>query len=91
MVSWKQLTHQAVRYRHDASGKWGTQFEAYRLRRNYIPSGVGDGFDYGYSVVTTKTKIRGSGVAVSFKFETTAAKDCQIIGWGMPVTGGTVV
>ena len=73
------------------SGKWGTQFEAYRLRRNYIPSGVGDGFDYGYSVVTTKTKIRGSGVAVSFKFETTAAKDCQIIGWGMPVTGGTVV
>jgi len=74
-----------------ASGKWGTQFEAYRLRRNYIPSGVGDGFDYGYSVVTTKTKIRGSGVAVSFKFETTAAKDCQIIGWGMPVTGGTVV
>ena len=69
------------------SGKWGTQFEAYRLRRNYIPSDVEDGFDYGYSVVTTKTKIRGSGVAVSFKFETTAAKDCQILGWGMPITG----
>jgi hypothetical protein len=69
------------------SGKWGTQFEAYRLLRNFIPESAEDGFDYGYSVITTKTKIRGSGVAVSFKFETTAAKDCQILGWGMPITG----
>ena len=69
------------------SGKWGTQFEAYRLLRNFIPESAEDGFDYGYSVITTKTKIRGSGVAVSFKFETSAANDCQIIGWGMPLTG----
>ncbi len=72
-------------------GKWGTPFEAYRLNRNFLPTGTGDSFDYGQSVVTSKTKLRGRGRAVSIKFETAPAKDCQLIGWGMPITGGTTV
>ena len=74
-----------------SSGKWGRPFEAYRLGRNFIPQDEGDDFDYGQSVITTKTKIRGKGRAVAFRFETSEGKDCQIIGWGMPVSGGTIV
>lgn len=74
-----------------SSGKWGVPFEAYRLNRNYLPTGTGDSFDYGQSVVTSKTKVRGRGVSISFKFETSPLKDCNMIGWAMPIVGGTVV
>ena len=74
-----------------ASGKWGRPFEAYRLPRNFIPQDVDDEFDYGYEVISSKTKLRGRGKSVSLKFETAPAKDCQIIGWGMPINGVTTV
>ena len=74
-----------------SSGKWGRSFEAYRLGRNFIPQDVDDEFDYGYSVISTKTKLRGNGRSVALRFESSPAKDCQIIGWGMPITGGTSV
>ena len=69
------------------SGKWGTPFQAYRLRRNYIPLDVSDPFDYGYSVITTKTKMRGTGRALSIRFDTEPEKDCHMLGWGMIITG----
>jgi hypothetical protein len=65
------------------SGKWGNQFQAYRLLRNYIPSGAGDPFDYGDSVIVTKNKLRGSGKTVSLKIQSEAGKDMQILGWGV--------
>jgi hypothetical protein len=68
-----------------ASGKWGTQFQAYRLLRNYIPTGTSDLFDYGESVIVTKNKLRGSGKCLSLKFSSEAGKDIRILGWG--VTG----
>jgi len=68
-----------------ASGKWGTQFQAYRLLRNYIPTGAEDEFDYGESVIVTKNKLRGSGKCLSLKFNSEAGKDIKILGWG--VTG----
>jgi hypothetical protein len=73
------------------SGKWGKEFQAYRLNRNYIPSGDTDDFDYGYSVISTKTKVRGSGRAVSFKINTESGKDCQLLGWGLSLSGGSSV
>jgi hypothetical protein len=74
-----------------ASGKFGDQFEAYRLTRNYIPTGVGDPFDYGQEVITTKTKLRGSGRALSIRFDTSPGKDLLLYGWGMSAEGNTVV
>ena len=74
-----------------SSGKWSRPFEGYRLPRNFIPQDVDDEFDYGHEVITSKTKVRGRGRAVAFKFETSPAKDCQIIGWGMPIHGETTV
>lgn len=68
------------------SGKWGNQFQAYRLLRNYIPSGVNDPFDYGDSVIVTKNKLRGSGKALSIYIQSEAGKDMRILGWGIGVT-----
>jgi hypothetical protein len=68
------------------SGKWGNQFQAYRLLRNYIPSGSGDPFDYGDAVIVTKNKLRGSGKTISLKIQSEAGKDMQILGWGVTAT-----
>jgi hypothetical protein len=67
------------------SGKWGTQFQAYRLLRNYIPSGVGT-FDYGERVIITKNKLRGSGRAISLKILSETGKDMKLLGWSSDVT-----
>lgn len=69
------------------SGKWGTQFQAYRLLRNYVPSGVGDTFDYGERVIVTKNKLRGTGRCLSMKIQSEAGKDMKLLGWAMVVTG----
>lgn len=67
------------------SGRWSREFQAYRHRRFYMPSGSGDGYDDGHTVVTTKNKIRGKGKAVSLKMSTEPEKDCHILGWSMQV------
>lgn len=74
-----------------ASNKYGTQFKAYRLRRPYFPTGSADTFDYGYDVITTKNKVRGSGKAVSFYITSETGKDMHLLGWTLLVTGNTAV
>lgn len=63
-----------------ANGRWGPQQEAYRFRRPFVPSGVGP-FDSGESIITTKNKILGNGKALSLRFEQTAGKDFQLLGY----------
>ena len=70
-----------------AGGKFGTKFQAYKLNRLFIPSGTGDLFDYGQSVITTKSRLRGSGRAISLRFETQPSKDLFLLGWAMNVQG----
>jgi hypothetical protein len=67
------------------SGKWGQSFEAYRLLRNYVPSGPLDDFDYGEGVIVTKNKLRGSGRTLSLKITSTPGKDMKLLGWGMSI------
>lgn len=69
------------------SGKWGTAFQAYRLTRPYIPSGILDTFDYGDRVIVTKNKLRGRGRAISLKISSETGKDMKLLGWAMKVTG----
>jgi len=71
----------------DAQGKWGTQFQVYRYLKTYIPSGVGDTYDTGDSIIVTKNKFRGSGKALSLKINSEAGKDLQLLGWALIVTG----
>jgi hypothetical protein len=68
---------------HVNAGKWGTPFQAYRLQRPYYPTGEEDPFNYGYTVITTKSGIRGRGKALSLKFESEPLKDMHILGWGL--------
>lgn len=76
---------------HTNSGKWGTAFQAYRFLRNYIPDNVNDPFNYGYSVIVTKNKIRGTGKALSFYIYSETGKDLQLLGWSVLAGGGTSV
>lgn len=69
------------------SGKWGQQFQAYRLTRPYMPSDVLDTFDYGYVMISTKIRIRGSGQALSLRFDTEAGNDLHIYGWAFLAEG----
>lgn len=73
------------------SGKFSGQFEAYRLLRNFIPTGVGDTFTYGYRVITTKTPLRGTGKAISLRFDSSAGKDLFLLGWAINADGNTDV
>lgn len=68
-----------------ASGQWGSQFQTYRFKRNYIPSGEADVFDNGFEVVVTKSKLRGSGRSLSILIESEAGKDMKLLGWAMMV------
>ncbi len=65
------------------SGRWSTAYQVYRLPRLYIPTGAGDSFDDGFSVCTTKSKLRGKGQSVSLYFYSETGKDCHILGWSM--------
>ena len=76
---------------HANSGKIGAQFQAYRLLRNYIPTGVGDAFNYGQSVIVTKNKIRGRGRALSMQIQSEAGKDMKLLGWSVPFIVGEAV
>jgi hypothetical protein len=67
------------------SGRWGNTFQAYRLLRNYIPSGVNDPFDYGDSVIVTKSKLRGHGKCLSLKIQSETGKALNLLGWGVSV------
>lgn len=68
------------------SGKWGTEFQAYRFLRNYLPENVSDTFDYGDKVIVTKNKLRGSGKTLSLYIKSEEGKDMKLLGWGTPVT-----
>jgi hypothetical protein len=67
------------------AGKWGTSFQAYKLPRNYNPADISDDFDFGYTVVTTKNKLRGGGNALSLSFTSEPGKDCHIYGWAFEI------
>lgn len=76
---------------HPNSGKWSKKFQAYRFRRHYIPSSLGDGFDNGFSTVTTKNKLRGNGKVLSLLIETEPNKDCFLLGWSMVMSANNNV
>lgn len=69
-----------------ASGQWGSQFQAYKFNRNYIPSGASDIFDNGYAVTVTKNKLRGSGRSLSLLIESETGKDMKLLGWSVLVS-----
>lgn len=69
------------------SNKWGPLREAYRYRRLYLATDVGDTYDTGFSLITSKNKLRGRGKAFSLYLETSPLKDCRIVGWNLNIDG----
>jgi hypothetical protein len=76
------------------SGKWTTPRQVYRHRRFYMPgdpdiftSGDGEPYDYGESVIVSKSKLRGSGNAIRFRFQNEAGKDMHLYGWQVYYNG----
>jgi hypothetical protein len=73
--------------------EWGTQGNARRsspsrsiynpVPRWYAPEVIPTAFDTGDSIITYKDKIRGTGKAVQFRFESIGDKDMQILGFSV--------
>jgi|TARA_R100001369_G_C3324873_1_gene169522 hypothetical protein len=74
-----------------ASGRWGLEFQAYRLSRLYIPTGATDTFDTGEAVIVTKNKLRGTGKTLSLLIKSDQGKDMKILGWALSATANDVV
>jgi len=70
----------------DNSNKQGKEFQAYRFRRHYIPQDNTDGFDNGFETVVSKSKVRGSGKALSVLIKTEPLKNCKLLGWEQEIT-----
>jgi len=71
----------------DDSGRWGQEFQAYRYRQLLFAADDSATFSYGYSVITTRNKVRGKGRALSLKFSTEPGKDLQLLGWSIELGG----
>lgn len=65
------------------SNKWSPEFQGYRYRQLYLPSGPDDTFNTGYEVITTKTKLRGTGRAMSMHLRSEEGKDLVLLGWSI--------
>ena len=76
--------------------KWTTPQEIYLYQQpfllNFSPTTPGtENVDYGYSVITKKEKVRGTGRAIRVRFTASTGKDMRILGWAMQTTGVTGV
>lgn len=65
------------------AGRWGPEFEVYRLPRIFSFDQLGSDFDYGYTTVVTKNKLRGHGRVVSLLFKTKPYHNCILYGWSV--------
>lgn len=69
-----------------ATNRWTTAQQIYRHKRVFVVDNPDD-FATGYSVVVTKTSVRGRGRAVQFKLQGAAGKDMQLLGWHITYIG----
>ena len=61
------------------ANKWTVPRQTYRIRRAYTDQQ--GSFDDGKALLSTRTKIRGTGRSVAFRFEAEESKDMHIYGW----------
>jgi hypothetical protein len=72
-------------------GRWTEAMQAYRLRQSYIPEDAADPFDYGYTVVSSKIRMRGKGTSFSVRYSSEEGKDLQLLGFAVNVRAGAKV
>jgi hypothetical protein len=76
---------------NSVANKWNNEQQIYKHKRVWLPSFPLPKYDDGYPVVVTKSKIRGRGRAVSFKFTAEVGKDMQLVGWSVIFIGNSNV
>lgn len=62
------------------------QQQAYKLNRNYTPSGTS--FNYDYQTTLSRLLIRGVGKTFSVRYDSENGKDFRLLGWALPATVG---
>ena len=70
-------------------GNWTKEEQAYRLHRMYVPNDAADPFNYGYTVVKSKLRMRGNGESFSIRYRSESGKDMQLIGFAVNVRAPT--
>jgi len=70
-----------------AAGRWSRPTEVYRLPRifSFGPDGA---FDYSFTTVVSKNRLRGRGRALSFLLTTKPYHNCHIYGWSVIGSAG---
>lgn len=71
------------------SNRWSATQQVYRFK---LPQTVDEDdldFNNGFSVISTKNKIRGYGKSLSLKFSSEEGKDFDLLGWAIMLTGET--
>jgi hypothetical protein len=69
--------------------KWTTPVQVYRPGR-FIPMSLGGEYDTGFPIVVTKSKVRGNGKALQFRYGTDElGRNFDLHGWSIAVTGNT--
>ena len=68
------------------AGRWGRQYEAYKLKRDYWPDGA-EAFDYSFTVISFKQRVRGRGRAIQYQVQSSPGKDLRMLGWDAVYTG----
>ena len=72
------------------ANKWSTEQQIYKQQRVFLAAPGAD-FDDGYPLVVAKSKLRGRGKSVQFKFTSEEVKDMQLVGWSGTFVGNTNV
>lgn len=73
------------------ANKWSTEEQVYRHPRYFLHEVPSTSYDDGYPLVISKSKVRGRGKAVQFKFSAEPEYDMQIVGWTATTLGATNV
>lgn len=72
------------RWHGDLTGGLGRTIQLYQpLQRGTIPDSYPYDFDTGESVISSKIRVRGSGSAVQFVFQTEPEKDMKLLGYSV--------
>jgi hypothetical protein len=71
--------------------RWTVATECYRLNQYYIPTSTSDPFNYGYTIIKSKLRMRGHGHSFALRYTSNTGKDAHIIGFSVNLRGASKV